>query len=254
MTISIGRRLVHLLLPFKVLTVRTEQLESTREIIISLLCTWNINIPLSPVPYDNAFHKLCIEDATRRGFPLESRHSLPSFIRGGVILTTTAYAHIPDENMKVLIALWLACFIYVDDKFLQDSGPIYEFQDHFVRGISQEDPVLEMFAGLIREMTLHLHRIAANLFVTSTLNGVTGVLLEKETQGMQVSSYCSPYFYIFLLSPREVSSAAAKYPTYSRIMSIAAEAFAILAFPQSLPLNSYIHALPEAMTYFMNIK
>jgi hypothetical protein len=95
--------------------------------------------------------------------------------------------------MKILIALWTACFIYVDDKFLQDSGPIYDFQDRFVRGISQEDPMLEAFAGLIREMSHHLHRVTANLFVTSTLNGVTGTILEKEMQGIQVSS-SSPYF------------------------------------------------------------
>jgi hypothetical protein len=37
-------------------------------------------------------------------------------------------------------------------------------------------------------------------------------------------------------------------------MSIAAEAFAILAFPPSLPLTSYIHAMPEVMNYFMNLK
>ena len=37
-------------------------------------------------------------------------------------------------------------------------------------------------------------------------------------------------------------------------MSIAAEAFAILAFPPNLPLISYIHAMPEVMKYFMNVK
>jgi hypothetical protein len=108
-------------------------------------------------------------------------------------MATTAYAHIPDENMKILIALWTACFIYVDDSFLQDLVPIYEFQERFVRGISQEDPVLEAFAGITREIPAHLHRVAGNIFVASTLNGVTGVLLEKEMQGLKVSFCCSRY-------------------------------------------------------------
>ena len=105
-------------------------------------------------------------------------------------MATTAYAHLPDQNMKLLIALWISCFIYVDDKFLQDSGPIYEFQDRFVRGMTQEDPMLEAFAGLTREISRRcfLHRVAANLFVTSTLNGVTGTILEKEMRGVHVSS------------------------------------------------------------------
>jgi hypothetical protein len=131
-------------------------------------------------------HELCIAEVTRRECPLEGRHGLMSFIRGGVVMATTAYAHLPDQSMKILIALWTACFLYVDDKFLQDLEPVYEFQDRLIRGIPQEDPTLEAFVSLTREISQHLHRVAANLFVTSTLNGVTGVLLEKEMQGVPV--------------------------------------------------------------------
>ena len=161
--------------------------ESIREVVLCLLNTWNIKIPLVPIPYDDAFHELCIAEASHRGYNFLEDHSLASFIRGGVVVATTAYAHLPDQNIKILIALWMACFIYIDDKFLQDPEPIYQFQDRFIRGIPQEDPILEVFADLVREISRRLHHVAANIFVTSTLNGVTGLLLEKETQGIQVS-------------------------------------------------------------------
>jgi hypothetical protein len=140
------------------------------------------------VTFDQSFYKQCCEDAARRGYPLEGAYDLRPFIPGGVAIATTAYAHLPDQGTRIWIALFTACAIYVDDKFLKDVQLISEFHKRFICGAPQGDPSLDAFASLIRETYAHYDRVAANFIMTSTLNGITAILLDEDTKNMQVRS------------------------------------------------------------------
>lgn len=144
-------------------------------------------IPYPMIPYDVEFFRLSCEEAARRGYPLEGKNSLKPFIPGGVAIATTAYAHIEDLPTRIAICLFTACAIYADDMFHNNAAVVDEFNERFVQNQTQADVILEAFAELIREMAVHFKRVVANIIVTSTLNGVTALLLEYETQGMKVS-------------------------------------------------------------------
>lgn len=213
--------------------VNNEMTEDVREIVQTFLKGCKLIFPR--VIFDRAFHQQCCEDAARRRFPLEGDYNLRPFIPGGVSIATTAYAHIPDKSTRIWIALFTACAIYVDDRFLKDSHLISEFQERFICGNHQGDPALDAFASLLRETYVHYDPVAANFILTSTLNGITAIILEEDTKNMQVVS------------------AGVRYPTFSRRMSGAADAYGILAFPRTLRLDSYIQALPEIINYINNV-
>jgi len=99
----------------------------------------------SKIPYDQTFHQLCCEEAARRAFPLSGEYSVGPFIPGGVTMATTAYGHLGDQDTRIYLALHLAAIFYVDDMLHRDRGPIYDFQDRFVRRIPQAVPTLEAY-------------------------------------------------------------------------------------------------------------
>lgn len=141
---------------------------------------------LDVVPYDRHFHAMCVSDAVRRGCPQSGSQSLTPFIPGGVVMATTAYAHLPSEATRVLIAVYTACGIYLDDVFKQDVDIVRCFNQRFVQGTPQGEPVLDCFAGILRELPEHFGDVVSNIMVTSTLNAVTALLLEHDTRGMTV--------------------------------------------------------------------
>lgn len=138
------------------------------------------------ITIDPSFLDLCYQEAESRGYITDDRQSLRPFIPGGVIMVLTGYAHLADTSVRILIALYTACGIYLDDKFKQDVEAVANFNERFVRGLPQDDRVLDTFADLILEILRIFPRVAANLMVSSTLNGVNALLLEYETRNMPV--------------------------------------------------------------------
>lgn len=119
--------------------------------------------------------------------------SFLAFIPGGAIMALTGYAHLPDTAVRVLVALYTACGIYLDDKFKQDVDGVAKFTERFLRGIPQGDRALDAFADLILETFHHFPQFAANLMVSSTLNAVNALLLEYETRDMKVRGMLSTW-------------------------------------------------------------
>lgn len=101
-------------------------------------------------------------------------------------MATTAYAHLPNESTRIFIALYTAFLIYLDDVFQKDVDRVSVFNDRFIQGQPQEDPVLDSFAALLHEIPNHYGRVVSNIMLTSTLNLVNALLLEHETQTMPV--------------------------------------------------------------------
>lgn len=153
----------------------------TKECIVSFL--FRLDIPFPEVVYDHQFDELCSRAATSRGYPLLS---LAPFIPGGVVMSTTAYVHLTDQASRIIIALYTAFLIYLDDIFQHDINVVRDFNHNFICGIKQSDPVLDAFASLLRELSQHWTRTVANLMIASTLNLVTALLLEFETSNMPV--------------------------------------------------------------------
>ena len=100
----------------------------------------------------------------------------------------TAYRHLPDIDAQVYVALYTAFLIYTDDVFHTNIDAVLYFNDRFVHGEPQADAAMDSFAELLHQIPKRNGRVVANMMITSTLNLVTALILEHETQGMPVSS------------------------------------------------------------------
>ncbi|KAF9467087.1 isoprenoid synthase domain-containing protein [Collybia nuda] len=185
-------------------------------------------------PIDPSFLECCYREAKSRGYVTEDEQLFLQFLPGGAAMALTGYAHLPDMSIRVSIALYTACGIYLDDKFKTDVDAVAKFNERFIRGTPQEDRVLDAFADIILDILHRFPRVSGNMIVSSTLNAVNALLLEYETRNMKVSNN------------------ADGYPTFSRIMSGASESYALFVFPHTIPVEDYIQALPELMIFINN--
>ncbi|KAF8957808.1 isoprenoid synthase domain-containing protein [Flammula alnicola] len=216
----------------KIVKPRASKKEVIRNIIGDLLI--KCQIPYVVTPYDQELHDLCCAVARERGYPMGTDRSVPSllpFIQSGVIIASVAYGHLESEATRVFISLYTAFLVYVDDAYQRDVQRVSVFNERFVLREPQEDPVLDGLADWLHEIPKHYERVAANIILTATLNLINASLLEFQTKGMQASIY------------------AKGYPGFTRAMSGASEAYALMIFPPTVPLQSYIQALPELVAY-----
>ncbi|KAG0708641.1 hypothetical protein DFH29DRAFT_795041, partial [Suillus ampliporus] len=110
-----------------------------------------------------------------------------------------------------------------------DMEHVYCFNERFTSCQPQGDAVLNAWDVLLRETPGHHSPLVSNLITTSTLDYISGLLLEYETKGMQV----------WLLS----------YPEYTRLLSGLAHGFALFVFLPTTPLREYIQCLPDLMFF-----
>ena len=164
------------------------QIQAARANIQSLL--EQCNIPYEVTPFDNDLYQECIDDAIRRGYPVDADPSVRTYLREGVIYAATAGDHLPRRPTKIWIALYTSCTIFVDDaanRFIGEMHNIYLFNDRFIGREPQGSGVLDVFADLIRQASDLYRPVASHLIITSTLNFVAASLLEHETRSMEVS-------------------------------------------------------------------
>ncbi|KAF8649384.1 hypothetical protein AX16_005825 [Volvariella volvacea WC 439] len=209
-------------------------LVQTRDTIVSFLKRCNLPFPV--VPYDKEFEEQCNEFCRRRGYPLKGKHGIGGpFMVCGVVMARSAYGHLPNIDNQIYVSVYTAFLVYLDDVFNKDITLVRDFNEKFIANKPQANKTLDGFAHMLREDTPRLfHKVVSNIIITSTLNLVTALLLENETQGMKLQH------------------SAVGYPTFSRVMSGASEAYALFSFPKELPLQSFIQALPEMMIYINN--
>ena len=131
-----------------------------------------------------------MDDAIRRGYPVDGDQSVRTFLREGVVYGATAGGHLPHRPTQIWIALYTSCAIFLDeaaDLFQEEMPNIYCFNDRFIRKEPQGSGVLDAFADIMRRGSDLFRPVASQLITTSTLNFVTANLLEYETKSMQVS-------------------------------------------------------------------
>jgi hypothetical protein len=137
---------------------------------------------------DEAWYSECSQEAINRGYPMDA--ILP-YMAVGVSIASNAYGHLPDCATKMWICLFTTVATCVDDMMArpEDLVHVYRFNERFANCQPQEHPVLNALDGLLREVHCHHSAPVSNLIVTSSLNFMSSILLDNETQDMPVWSF-----------------------------------------------------------------
>lgn len=209
-------------------------------------------------PLDNDFYEECIEDAKRRGYPVDGVNSVRTFLPLGVSYAGTAGAHLSHRPTLTWIALYTSCSFFVDEisqRFPEEMPNMYRFNDKFIRGEPQGCAVLDAYADLNRRTSELYPPVASQLITASTLNYVAANLLEYETKSMKVCITVGDHRrYVTDAVANKVLEVAEEYPTYQRNLSGLAIAYAFMVFPREIPLADYIQAIPEMLPFINNLK
>jgi len=178
------------------------------------------------ITLDEAWYSECCQEAINRGYPMDS--ILP-YMAVGVAIMSNAYDHLPDRATKMWICLFTAVATCIDDMMdrAEDLVHVYRFNERFMNCQPQEDPVMNALDGLLREVACHYSAPVSNLIVASSLNFMSSILLDSETQDMPISSQTP------------------SYPEYSRLLSGLADAYGFCIFPSTLPLREYVQCMPD---------
>lgn len=165
-------------------------LPATRSIISSFFARTNIPYPkLTPDP---TFSALCYADFDRRlsQYPHTTPADLSaarSYMKAGIDMATTGYAHIPSVRVRIFIAMFTMFFLYVDD--VAERNGIEDIKDFNRRFSSQDghrDGVLDAYDAGLREMHEIWKPEVANMMQMSFLNLSTAILLEKGMENVEV--------------------------------------------------------------------
>ena len=157
----------------------------------------------------------------------------------------------------MFIALYTAFLVRLDDAYAGDIKGLNSFNERFVNGQKQADEGLDGFDRFLRETSLHYHGIPANVILTASLNYVTSIILEYETQEMMVSlCWMDGWFRLvslmFIIS--QVSPKAKSYTNFLRILSGVGEGYTMFIFPPEVPVKSYVQAVPDLCLFINHFK
>ncbi|KAG1781957.1 terpenoid synthase [Suillus placidus] len=205
-------------------TLDGEVIASIRQSIAEFL--QRCGLQYKNITLDEAWYSECCQEAIKRGYPMDI--ILP-YMGAGVAMTSNAYDHLQDRATKMWICLFTAVSTCIDDMMIraEDLVHVYRFNERFANFEPQEHSVLNALDGLLREVTCHYSAPVSNLIVASSLNFMSSILLDNETQDMPIS-------------PQTPS-----YPEYSRLLSGLPNAYGFCVFPSTLPLREYVQCMPD---------
>ncbi|KAL0577772.1 hypothetical protein V5O48_004199, partial [Marasmius crinis-equi] len=141
-------------------------------------------IPFDVLPLDRELYDVCKK-------VLSSDFLLPSsvypwfdkYLVVGVIVASTAYSHLPYRT-QVFVVNYSACVTALDDVFQTDPEHMGGFSERFIRGLPQGDPIQEVLAKLMLEISKHYGRTQSSLILGSTLDFVTSLSIDLEIPRM----------------------------------------------------------------------
>ncbi|KAJ8090302.1 hypothetical protein PM082_018898 [Marasmius tenuissimus] len=152
------------------------------------------------------------------------------YLSVGVVIASTSYSHLP-IRVRAHIATYTGCATALDDVFRKDPENMGEFNERFIKGLPQNNPILEVFAQIIRQTSKYYGRVQTALTITSTLDFMTSLSIDLEIPRVK--------------NVAELSSFAA----YCRTMSGVSVAYGMFIFPTSIPLSTYVSCVPLMSTY-----
>lgn len=157
-----------------------QQIPQIRVAIVDFLDAFNHKISMS---WDLEFEAKCRKEAHDRGYL-----TVPEpFLQFGVSIAGIAYGHLPDERVKIYIALYTMLMGYLDDCSQREVEGIQHFSQRFMLNQPQEDKILDDIASLLHELPRHWGAVASNMILTASLEFFTSLLVDFETRGIQVS-------------------------------------------------------------------
>ncbi|KAK0245079.1 isoprenoid synthase domain-containing protein [Armillaria nabsnona] len=174
---------------------------------------------------DAALEDLCIKEAERRGYAVDL---LMPYLTVGLNITASAYHHLSNVNVKVYIVFFTAFATYFDDVYPDDPDALVgvpNFTKHFASSEKQPTKMLDDFANVLAETSELFGEVAADFIVHAGLRYITGLILE-------------------IRSKSEPTHKVDRYAVFLRELSGIAEAYAMFIFPEELPYNLYVQALP----------
>ncbi|KAL5496021.1 hypothetical protein ACEPAH_3114 [Sanghuangporus vaninii] len=173
------------------------------------------------------FEALCIAEASARGYLGGDDAVLRRSIVVGATMAVTSYSHLPDESVRIYIALYSGFLVYLDDVFSSHIDAIREFVLRFVARQSQQLKVLDDFAALLLEIHRFHNAVACNIILTSTLDYLSSFLIQYDVLGVPMPT------------------SATEYPIFFRRLTGIGNAYSAFIFPASMPVHSWIFALPD---------
>jgi hypothetical protein len=122
----------------------------------------------------------------------------------------------------------------VDDKASKDVAAFGDFEQRFLRGLPQLEPVLTVFAEVIIALCDQYDTLIANAILTATFEFVNSNCMEPAIESVPLI--------------RD----AGRFPWYLRDQTGIGKAYALMAFPKTrkLPITDYIQAVPD-MNYWI---
>jgi hypothetical protein len=155
-----------------------------RDLISSFLDGCNLVYPRRA--NDSKLEADCIAEAVQRQYITDKDQTLKRFIPAGVLIACNAYRH-QRYDIQIFICLYTALLVYLDDVFEKDVELVRDFNYRFVTSRSHEDRMLNHLGKLLLEMPAMFGQVEANIMVTSTMNGLTSLLIEHEVRNIEVS-------------------------------------------------------------------
>jgi hypothetical protein len=134
-------------------------------------------------------------------------------------------------NNKITVPRFI---IYIDDKASKDLPSFSAFEQRFIRGLPQLEPVLAVFADVVLALCDQYDTLTANAILTATFEFVNSNCMEPAIESVPLI--------------RD----AGRFPWYLRDQTGIGKAYALMAFPKSrgLPMTDYLQAVPD-MNYWI---
>ncbi|PBK89328.1 terpenoid synthase [Armillaria gallica] len=227
-----GRLLRHVKLPKR--TYFQQESKQTAEDIIRTF-VHHFDTSNLPSVSDPALEDLCIKEAKRRGYALDT--FMPQLILG-INITASAYHHLLNVNVKVYIVFFTAFVTYLDDAYPDDPDTrigVPNFTKNFISSENQPSKMLSDLANLLAETYQLFGEVTSDFIVHSVFKFMTALVLEVRSKS-------------------EPTHKVDKYAVFLRELSGIADAYIMFIFPTELPYTVYIEAFPclREVVCFMN--
>ncbi|KAF9264979.1 terpenoid synthase, partial [Marasmius fiardii PR-910] len=148
----------------------------------------------------------------------------------GVDIASTSYSHLPKRN-QVYIAIFTSLVTVLDNSFYQNHSRMEGFNERFVNGLPQDDPVLHVLDQTLRDSPEYYGQIQSNMIIPGTLDFVISLMMDMEIREITVRS----------ISP--------DFAAFWRSLSGIPIGFTMFIFPKEIKLSAYIECLPHMKTY-----
>lgn len=133
------------------------------------------------------FEAVCVAEASARGYLADEDPAIRRSLAVGVLMGAHTYAHLPDESVRVYIALYTFFVTYIDDLATSQPEALREFVSRFVARQPQQLKVLDDFASFLLEVPRVHNDVACNIILINSLEFMSSYPIQYDVLGIPVS-------------------------------------------------------------------